>query len=65
MRAQSNCVRCSSSETASRPARAARANGVPLPAASLVHQLLSSLEAKGRGEEGTQALYTLYEELSR
>lgn len=45
--------------------RAARANGVPLPAASLVHQLLASLEAKGRGEEGTQALYTLYEELSR
>lgn len=45
--------------------KAARANGVPLPAASLVHQLLSALEAKGRGEEGTQALFTLYEELSR
>jgi 3-hydroxyisobutyrate dehydrogenase len=45
--------------------RAARANGVPLPAAALVHQLLSALEAKGRGEEGTQALLTLYEELSR
>ena len=45
--------------------KAARANGVPLPAAALVHQLLSALEAKGRGEEGTQALYTLYEELSR
>jgi 3-hydroxyisobutyrate dehydrogenase len=45
--------------------RTARANGVPLPAAALVHQLLSSLEAKGRGEDGTQALLTLYEELSR
>lgn len=45
--------------------RTARERGVPLPAAALVHQLLSALEAKGRGEEGTQALYTLYEELSR
>ena len=45
--------------------KAARANGVPLPGAALVHQLLSALEAKGRGEEGTQALLTLYEELSR
>ena len=45
--------------------KTARANGVPLPATALVHQLLSALEAKGRGEEGTQALLTLYEELSR
>ena len=45
--------------------KTARANGVPLPGAALVHQLLSALEAKGRGEEGTQALLTLYEELSR
>lgn len=45
--------------------KAARANGVPLPAAALVHQLLSALEAKGRGEDGTQALVTLYESLSR
>jgi len=45
--------------------KTARSNGVPLPAAALVHQLLSALEAKGRGEEGTQALLTLYEELSR
>jgi 3-hydroxyisobutyrate dehydrogenase len=45
--------------------RTARANGVPLPATALVHQLLSALEAKGRGEEGTQALLTLYEQLSR
>jgi 3-hydroxyisobutyrate dehydrogenase len=44
--------------------RAAREKGVPLPAAAVVHQLLSALEAQGRGEEGTQALLTLYEQLS-
>lgn len=43
----------------------ARANGVPLPGVALVHQLLSALEAEGRGEDGTQALYLLYEKLSR
>jgi len=43
---------------------AARENGVPLPGAALVHQLLSSLEAAGRGNDGTQALLTLYETLS-
>ncbi len=42
----------------------ARASGVPLPAVALVHQLLSALEAEGRGEDGTQALLTLYERLS-
>ncbi len=42
----------------------ARACGVPLPAVALVHQLLSALEAEGRGEDGTQALLTLYEKLS-
>jgi 3-hydroxyisobutyrate dehydrogenase len=42
----------------------ARANGVPLPGAALVHQLLTALEAQGRGGDGTQALLTLYEELS-
>ncbi len=42
----------------------ARARGVPLPAVALVHQLLSALEAEGRGEDGTQALLTLYERLS-
>jgi 3-hydroxyisobutyrate dehydrogenase len=42
----------------------ARANGVPLPGAALVHQLLSALEAQGRGGEGTQALLTLYEQIS-
>ena len=42
----------------------ARANGVPLPGVALAHQLLSSLEAHGRGEDGTQALLTVYEELA-
>lgn len=43
---------------------AARRQGTPLPGVALVHQLLSALEAKGRGEDGTQALLTLYESLS-
>ncbi len=42
----------------------ARARGVPLPGVALVHQLLSALEAEGRGEDGTQALLRLYEKLS-
>lgn len=42
----------------------ARRGGVPLPGAALVHQLLTALEAQGRGEEGTQALLTLYEQVS-
>jgi 3-hydroxyisobutyrate dehydrogenase len=44
--------------------QSARARGVPLPGVALVHQLLSALEAEGRGEDGTQALLTLYEKLS-
>jgi 3-hydroxyisobutyrate dehydrogenase-like beta-hydroxyacid dehydrogenase len=44
--------------------RAAREKGVPLPGASLVHQLLTALEAQGRGDDGTQALLTLYEKLA-
>jgi 3-hydroxyisobutyrate dehydrogenase len=43
--------------------RTAREKGVPLPGTALVHQLLSALEAQGRGEDGTQALLTLYEQL--
>jgi len=42
----------------------ARANGVPLPGTALAHQLLSALEAQGRGEDGTQALLTLYERMT-
>jgi len=41
----------------------ARASGVPLPGAALVHQLLTALEAQGRGDLGTQALLTLYEQM--
>jgi len=44
--------------------RTAREKGVPLPGAALVHQLLSALEAQGKGENGTQALLTLYEQMS-
>lgn len=44
--------------------KTAREKGVPLPGVALVHQLLSALEAQGRGEEGTQALLTLYEKMA-
>ncbi|HEY6147551.1 MAG TPA: NAD(P)-dependent oxidoreductase [Thermoanaerobaculia bacterium] len=43
--------------------KTARERGTPLPGVALVHQLLSSLEAQGRGGDGTQALLTLYEQL--
>ena len=42
----------------------ARRSGVPLPGSALVHQLLSALEAQGRGDDGTQALLTLYERMA-
>ncbi|MFY9552396.1 MAG: NAD(P)-dependent oxidoreductase [Thermoanaerobaculia bacterium] len=45
--------------------KAAREIGVPLPGAALAHQLLSALEAQGRGEDGTQALLTLYERMAQ
>jgi 3-hydroxyisobutyrate dehydrogenase len=41
----------------------ARARGLPLPGTALVHQLLTALEARGRAEDGTQALLTVYESL--
>ncbi|HTY42484.1 MAG TPA: NAD(P)-dependent oxidoreductase [Thermoanaerobaculia bacterium] len=44
--------------------KTARERGVPLPGAALVHQLLSALEAQGRGDDGTQALLTLYERMA-
>ncbi|HTR01723.1 MAG TPA: NAD(P)-dependent oxidoreductase [Thermoanaerobaculia bacterium] len=44
--------------------KTAREKGVPLPGAALVHQLLSALEAQGRGDDGTQALLTLYERMT-
>jgi 3-hydroxyisobutyrate dehydrogenase len=38
--------------------------GLALPDASLAHQLYNTLEAKGAGEEGTQALIKVIEELA-
>jgi 3-hydroxyisobutyrate dehydrogenase len=35
-----------------------------VPAASLVHQLLTAAQAAGRGRDGTQALYTVLEQLA-
>ena len=43
--------------------RTARERGTPLPGTALVHQLLTTLEAQGRAEDGTQALLTVYESL--
>ncbi len=42
-----------------------RQKKLPLPGIALVHQLLVALEAEGRGDDGTQALYTLYEKLGK
>jgi len=41
----------------------ARQSRTPLPGIALVHQLLTSLEAQGHGDDGTQALLTLYEQM--
>jgi len=43
--------------------KTSRDKRLPLPGVALVHQLLVALEAEGRGDDGTQALYTLYEKL--
>jgi 3-hydroxyisobutyrate dehydrogenase len=43
--------------------KTSREKKLPLPGVALVHQLLTALEAEGRGEDGTQALYTFYERL--
>jgi 3-hydroxyisobutyrate dehydrogenase-like beta-hydroxyacid dehydrogenase len=43
--------------------KTSREKKLPLPGVALVHQLLVALEAEGRGDDGTQALYTLYEKL--
>jgi 3-hydroxyisobutyrate dehydrogenase len=42
-----------------------REKKLPLPGVALVHQLLVALEAERRGDDGTQALYTLYEKLGQ
>jgi 3-hydroxyisobutyrate dehydrogenase len=38
--------------------------GVALPGSSIGHQLYNALEASGRGEDGTQALISVFEELA-
>lgn len=42
---------------------AARETGIPLPAASLVHQLFHSCQIHDEGREGTQALFKSYKRL--
>lgn len=37
---------------------------VPLPGTAAVHQLYAALEAEGRGDEGTQALISVFERLA-
>ncbi len=37
----------------------------PLPALALVHQLFTSAQAAGRGADGTQALFTVIDKLSK
>lgn len=44
---------------------AARDNHTPLAGASLVHQLLTAVEAEGWGDDGTQALVRLLERLAK
>jgi len=43
---------------------AARSSHTPLPGASLAHQLFASLEAEGRGDDGTQAMVQVIEKLA-
>lgn len=42
----------------------ARSSHTPLPGASLSHQLFASLEAEGRGDDGTQAMVQVIEKLA-
>ena len=43
---------------------AANGNHTPLPAASLAHQLFAIVEAEGRGDDGTQSLLRVFEQLA-
>jgi 3-hydroxyisobutyrate dehydrogenase len=45
--------------------QAAGESQTPLPAASLVHQLFTAVQADGRGKDGTQALFTVLNRLAR
>jgi 3-hydroxyisobutyrate dehydrogenase-like beta-hydroxyacid dehydrogenase len=42
----------------------AGANNVPLPGASLAHQMFAAVEAEGRGDDGTQSLVRIFERLA-
>ena len=42
----------------------AEESNISLPAASLVHQLFTAAQAAGHGKDGTQALYTVLEQLA-
>lgn len=42
----------------------AGANHVPLPGASLAHQMFAAVEAEGRGDDGTQTLVRIFERLA-
>ncbi|MFN0086114.1 MAG: NAD(P)-dependent oxidoreductase [Blastocatellia bacterium] len=42
----------------------AGANQVPLPGASLAHQMFAAVEAEGRGDDGTQSLVRVFERLA-
>jgi len=44
--------------------QAASELSVPLPGTAAAHQLYSALEAEGRGDDGTQALVTVFERLA-
>jgi len=39
-------------------------NHTPIPAAALAHQMFASVEAEGRGDDGTQSLFRTYEKLA-
>lgn len=43
---------------------AANRNHTALPAAGLAHQMLASVEAEGRGDDGTQSLVRIFERLA-
>jgi 3-hydroxyisobutyrate dehydrogenase len=43
---------------------AADNNHTPLPAASLAHQMLAVVEAEGRGDDGTQSLFRVFENMA-
>jgi 3-hydroxyisobutyrate dehydrogenase len=43
---------------------AANTGHIPLPASALAHQLFAAVEAEGRGDDGTQSLLRIFEQLA-